>query len=241
MGAKGAINDTARIWNKDTRFSSEISKLIPSRPNITIDEALKESTGLKQLYDGNLEVRDIIDKAKKIEGLLKSSGVHACGIIIGREAITNFCPQALVTNRETGKKEWVTQYTMEECESIGLLKMDFLALKTMTILNESIEDINESYGQKLAVNNLPVNDVEVYEHIFKGNTRGVFQIESPGMTGFMKNLFQDVPDFLNSISNSSLTKEQIEKKKEEFGDILFERLIAGISLYRPGPMEGVKR
>ncbi|HID9562924.1 TPA: OB-fold nucleic acid binding domain-containing protein [Clostridioides difficile] len=239
MGAKGAINDTARIWNKDTRFSSEISKLIPSRPNITIDEALKESTGLKQLYDGNLEVRDIIDKAKKIEGLLKSSGVHACGIIIGREAITNFCPQSLVTNRETGKKEWVTQYTMEECESIGLLKMDFLALKTMTILNESIEDINESYGQKLAVNNLPVNDVEVYEHIFKGNTRGVFQIESPGMTGFMKNLFQDVPDFLNSISNSSLTKEQIEKKKEEFGDILFERLIAGISLYRPGPMEEI--
>ncbi|MFQ4259493.1 UNVERIFIED_CONTAM: hypothetical protein C4Z64_02080 [Clostridioides difficile] len=239
MGAKGAINDTARIWGKSTSFRSEISKLIPLKPNITIDEALEESTGLKQLYDGNLEVREIIDKAKKIEGLPKSKGVHACGIIIARESVTNFCPQIIVKNKDTGEKEWVTQYTMGECESIGLLKMDFLGLKTMTILSECIDDINKNYNKNLKINNIPVNDIEVYEHIFKGDTRGVFQLEGPGMTGFMKNLFQDVPAFLNTISNSSLSKEQIEKKKEEFGDVLFERLIAGISLYRPGPMEEI--
>ena len=162
---------------------------------------------------------------------------HNCGTIISPGDITKYCPQVYIKNEETGKLEGTTQFTMGECEEIGLLKMDFLSLRTMTILQESVSDINNLYKKDISIDDIPLFDAKVYEHISKGNTTGVFQLESAGMTSFMGQLFQDVSVEINKIKKLSKTKADIEF--DNLGNQLFERVIAGISLYRPGPMDEI--
>lgn len=230
MAAKNSVLDTARVWGKSVEFGRNIADKIPSTPKITLAKALKESAELKHLYDTDEESRDIIDKAMKIEGLPRNISQHACGVIIAPSAVTNYCPQVYVKNKDTGLFEGTIQCIMSEVEELGLLKMDFLGLKTMTVLQECVEDINRMYGKNLTIDTIPINDPKVFDFISKGLTKGVFQLEGAGMTSFMKDLFQDVHSKLIQIKKSD--KEALEK----FGEELFERVIAGISLYRPGPI-----
>lgn len=180
----------------------------------------------KAMY--NLTVLD--DSSYVVHGL----GVHNCGVIIAPSAVDNYIPQVLIENEDTGLFELTTQFTMAECEEMGLLKMDFLGLRTMGVVGRALEDINPKRIKlglpSLTFMEIPTNDVRVYDFIAKGNTEGVFQLESPGMTSFMKELFQDVHSLL-----AVLSKEALYKKGEE----LFERAIAGISLYRPGPIDEI--
>ena len=130
---------------------------------------------------------------------------------------------------------------MTEVEHLGLLKMDFLGLKTMSVLHESVKDVVKLYGIDIEIDNIPINDPFVYESLSKGNTVGVFQLESAGMTSFITQLFQDVPNKIKAIKLSTKKEDERKKLYAELGDVLFERLIAGISLYRPGPMDEIPK
>lgn len=280
LSAKAVVKDVARIVydeEEDKKLGDMISKTIPNAPKMTLKKAMDESPEFKNLYDTNKKVKEIIDIAFRLEGLPKNTSQHACGIIISNGAVTQYCPQVFLKNKDTGLLEGTTQYTMTECEEIGLLKMDFLGLKTMAILQESVDDINKIYGLNMTIDDIPRDDPAVYSHIAKGYTKGVFQLESPGMTAFMVKLFQDVSKKISDIehevlsnipstvnlpksvglsnldkaikelhdNNKTLSKaefdkyEELLKKLAEFGNVLYERLIAGISLYRPGPISEI--
>ena len=128
---------------------------------------------------------------------------------------------------------------MSECEEIGLLKMDFLGLKTMSILRECVTDINNIYGKDMKIADIPINDVESYKTISKGKTTGVFQLESAGMKSFMTELYQDINKKIKIVKDKKLSKIEEDEELERLGDYLFERLVAGISLYRPGPIDEI--
>lgn len=231
MAAKGSIVDMAKVLGYENSFARTISGMIPAEPKITIDQAMKQVGDLQNLYDTDNDVKKIIDLAKKVEGLIKNTSVHACGVVISSEDLTNFCPVTLATNNETGQKEQTTQFTMGECEEIGCLKMDFLGLRTESVLKETVEDINRLYGLDMKIYDIPLNDINVYRSLAEGHTSGVFQLESDGMTSTIGQLYQDVAEKQSAIT--------IQEELDKFGDQLFERLIAGISLYRPGPMDQI--
>lgn len=230
MAAKGAIRDMARVLGFEPSFADMIAKLIPNEPKMTIQKAFKQSKEFEELYDTNLDARKVINLARKVEGLIKNTSQHACGVIISSEDISNFCPMTLATDEKTGITALTTQITMGECEEIGLLKFDFLGLRTESVIKQALVDINRIYGLNLDNYDIPINDVNVYKYLSKGNTSGVFQLESDGMTSVIAQLYQDVSERMEGMT---------EIEKERFGDELFERLVAGISLYRPGPMDEI--
>lgn len=201
---------------------------------MTLEVALIESPDLKDMYVTNPTVKEIIDTSMTLEGLPRNTGVHACGVLIAPGIVENYLPQVQVFDEEKDMWEDTTQVTMSECEELGLLKMDFLGLRTMGVSSAAIDLINKKRNEQneepIKFKEIPLTDVKVYEFISKGETEGVFQLESPGMTVFMKDLFQDVTSKLR-------TNRFISEKK--FGEELFERLIAGISLYRPGPLDEI--
>lgn len=230
MAAKGAIRDMARVLGYQPSFADSIVKLVPAEPKMTIKKAFKQSNDFNDIYHSNADARKIIDLAIKVEGLIKNTSQHACGVIISSEDISDFCPMTLATDKETGITALTTQITMGECEEIGLLKFDFLGLRTESVIKQSLTDIENVYGKKIGNYDIPVNDVAVYNYLSKGKTSGVFQLESDGMTSVITQMYQDVADRMQDMSEQELDK---------FGDELFERLIAAISLYRPGPMDEI--
>lgn len=225
MASKAVIRDVSRVLGKSVAFGDKIAKSIPDAPKMTLEKAYNESPEFKNLYESDEEIRKVVDIAKKLEGMPKSLSQHACGVLIAPKNVDDFIPQIMIKNEDTGEFEPTTQYNMVECEEMGILKMDFLGLRTMGVIGRALKDINkkrEKQGLKpLTFNEIPIDDVETYKFISKGNTQGVFQLESAGMTEFMKKLFQDADQ--NNVD----------------GEQLFERLIAGISLYRPGPIDEI--
>jgi DNA polymerase III subunit alpha len=215
FGAKTVVKDVGRVMGKSYELTDKISKMIPFAPKMTLDLALAENPDLKTLYDKDKEVNEIINLAKRIEGLPRHCSIHACGVIIAPSSVTDFVPQVRLKNRkEEGTYEFCTQYTMGELEEMGLLKMDFLGLKTMGIIGDTLRQVGKQYED------VDIYDKQVYKYISKGDLFGVFQLESSGMSDLMKKLFKDV-------------NRAKDMKK------LFERIIAGISLYRPGPMDSI--
>lgn len=234
LAARAVVRDVTRVTGKPYSLGDRIAKSIPAVPKMTLKKAMIESVEFKKMYDTESDIREVIDMAMKLEGLPRNMSVHACGVIIAPSAVSDYIPQVLMENDETGMFEPTTQITMSECEEMGLLKMDFLGLRTMGVVGRALTDINPKRLKegKEAVDflGIPTDDVKVYDFISKGNTEGVFQLESGGMTSFMKELFQDVHDY---VGNKNVT----EQKK--IGRQLFERTIAGISLYRPGPIDEI--
>lgn len=270
LSAKAVVRDVTRVLSKPYSLGDKISKSIPAVPKMTLKKALIESIEFKTMYESDSEVKEIVDTAMKLEGLPRNISQHACGVIIAPSAVSDYIPQILIENEATGEKEPTTQFTMSECEEMGLLKMDFLGLRTMGVVSRALRDINPKRIKQgldpIEFLDIPTNDVRVYDFIAKGNTEGVFQLESGGMTSFMKELFQDVQNtsiemFDNLVDkksaidskvifNKSLSLEaelskigskgsEVIKKLQDFGRQLFERAIAGISLYRPGPIDEI--
>ena len=227
LTAKAAVKDVARVLGYPASFANKVSKTIPATPGMTFDKAFQESVEFKQLYESEEDVREIVDHAMKLEKNPRNTGVHACGFIISPSAVTDYMPQFRQKDRDTGEMVVTTQYDKDECEEMGLLKMDLLGLRTMGVIAHALEDINQRRANNnehaLTLENIPMFDLTSFQHISEGKTAGVFQLESSGMTGFMKQLFQDVNNFQGET-------ESVE---------LFERLVAGISLYRPGPMDEI--
>ena len=243
MAAKGAVLDMARVLEYPVTLARKINEQIPSAPGMTIKKAMLENVQLNNMYNNDVDVKVILDLAMKVEGLIKNTSCHACGVIIAPDDVTNFCPQTFAYDEETKTYERTTQYTMGECEEIGLLKMDFLGLRTESVIKESVTDIAKYYGVQLNIydnNSIRMDDIKVYEMLGKGLTTGVFQLESAGITGVIMDLYNDISDKVKEIENNPiLTEEGKNLEKTQLGEQCFERLIAGISLYRPGPMDEI--
>lgn len=204
MAARGVIRDVGRAMDLPYNFVDSISKMIPTELGITIDKALKGNPELRKLYEENEQVRSLIDMSKRLEGLPRHTSMHAAGVVISQKSVDEYVPLSRASDGSI-----TTQFTMTTLEELGLLKMDFLGLRTLTVIQNAVGLAEKSNGIKLDIDNIDFNDKAVLDSIGTGKTDGVFQIESAGMKSFMKEL-----------------------KPQSLEDI-----IAGISLYRPGPMD----
>ena len=208
LQARGVLRDVGRVMDLPYAFVDSIAKMIPKELNITLDKSLKMNHELKKLYDEDPQVKELIDMSKRLEGLPRHTSMHAAGVVISQKDVDEYVPLALGADNNV-----VTQFTMTTLEELGLLKMDFLGLRTLTVIQDAIRLVEKSTGVKLVTEKLNYNDKAVLDYIGTGKTDGIFQIESAGMKSFMKEL-----------------------RPQSLEDI-----IAGISLYRPGPMDFIPK
>ena len=206
MAARGAIRDVGRALNFSYAETDVVAKLVPGTPHITLEEALKVSPKLKELYDGDQRVRMLIDTARSLEGMPRNSSTHAAGVVITADPVCTYVP--LSRNDDT----IVTQYTMTTIEELGLLKMDFLGLRNLTVIADAEREIRKRVPT-FAVADIPDDDPDTFAMLTEGKTQGVFQLESAGMTGVCVNM-----------KASSI-----------------EDITAIVALYRPGPMDSIPR
>ena len=207
MAARAAIRDVGRALDVPYGEVDVIAKMIPFQIGMNIDKALEINPELKKKYELEDDTRLLIDTARSLEGLPRHASTHAAGVVISKEPIVEYVPLQLNENNVT------TQFTMGLLEELGLLKMDFLGLRTLTVIRDAVNLVEQGHNKKIDINNINFDDYDVYKMIGEGKTVGIFQLESAGMTQFMKEL-----------QPSSL-----------------EDVIAGISLYRPGPMDQIPR
>lgn len=205
MKAKAAVRDVGRALNMPYGDVDVIAKAIPFDLGMTLEKALHASQELKSAYDGDKKVQELLDTAKALEGMPRHASTHAAGVVISKKNINEYVPLYL------SDKGVSTQFTMGTIEELGLLKMDFLGLRNLTVIRDALELIEENHHVKIDLSKMEYDDKKAFEMISSGNTQGVFQLESSGMTQFMRNLKPDC----------------------------FEDIVAGISLYRPGPMGSI--
>ena len=214
MGAKAAVRDVARASGWSHSDADRIARMIPSVLNMTLDRALEESPELRKLYEEDAQVKTLIERAKRLEGIARHAGTHAAGIVISRDRLIEHVPlQRAPRSTDDDLVLPTTQFPMETVGEIGLLKMDFLGLANLTILGEAVEIIKQQRGIELNVLELPDGDPATYEMLGKGETFGVFQLESAGMRRYIQELRP------GSVAE----------------------LAAMVALYRPGPMQHIPR
>ena len=206
MAAKGVVRDVGRVLGMSYQETDAVAKAIPFDLGMTLNKALKISPVLREMYDNQPKVRELIDTALTLEGMPRHASTHAAGVLITGKPVVEFVP--LQRNDEV----ITTQYPMGTIERLGLLKMDFLGLRTLTVIRDTLDMMRET-GKDMKPEDIPLDDPAVYEMISRGDTDGVFQMEGAGMTGFLTNMKPSC----------------------------FEDIIAAISLYRPGPMESIPR
>ena len=208
MAAKGVIRDVARVLDLPYSFGDTLAKMIPNELNITLQKALDMNPELRSRYDTEEQVKNLLDMCMKLEGLPRHTSMHAAGVVICQKPAEEFVPLSRGSDGSI-----TTQFTMTTIEELGLLKMDFLGLRTLTVIKDAVDLVRQDTGKELSMGNIDYNDPKVLDFIGTGKTDGVFQLESGGMKNFMKEL-----------------------RPQSLEDI-----IAGISLYRPGPMDFIPR
>ncbi len=208
LAAKGVIRDVGRVMDLPYAYVDSLAKMIPNELNITIDRALQINPELRKLYEGDEQVRTLIDMSKRLEGLPRHTSMHAAGVVICSKPAEELVPLSRGADGSI-----TTQFTMTTIEELGLLKMDFLGLRTLTVLRDAVALIEKSKGVHIDLDHIDMDDKKVLASIGTGKTDGVFQLESGGMKSFMKEL-----------------------RPQNLEDI-----IAGISLYRPGPMDFIPK
>ena len=208
LAAKGVVRDVGRVLDLPYAMCDSIAKMIPNDLGMTLDKAIAANPDLRKLYHEDAQVKYLIDMSKRLEGLPRHTSMHAAGVVIGSRSIDEFVPLSKAADGTI-----TTQFTMTTIEELGLLKMDFLGLRTLTVIQNAVHLAEKDYGISIDIDHIDFDDKRVLESIGTGRTEGVFQLESGGMKSFMKEL-----------------------KPENLEDI-----IAGISLYRPGPMDFIPR
>jgi len=203
MAARAAVRDVGRALGIPYARVDTIAKMIPWEPNITIEKALKMESRLKELMKNDEDIKKLIETASSLEGLARHASTHAAGIVLSRKPLTDYVPI-----QKTAEGEICTQYAMAELEELGLSKMDFLGLRTLTVISNALKIIKHTRGEKVDINKIPLDDKKVYKMLSKGNCAGIFQLESEGMRDLVKRL-----------------------KPENIEDIT-----ALLALYRPGPL-----
>ena len=208
MAARMAVRDVGRVMNIPYAQVDKVAKMIPMELGITIEKALNHNPELRQAYEADEVTKNLIDMSMRLEGLPRHTSIHAAGVVIGSEPLDEFVPLSRGADNVI-----TTQFTMTTIEELGLLKMDFLGLRTLTVIQDAVRMVEKKTGQPLDINAIDYDDPEVYEMIGQAKTDGVFQLESAGMKSFMREL--------------------------KPGNL--EDIIAGISLYRPGPMDFIPK
>ncbi|OYP32278.1 DNA polymerase III subunit alpha [Rhodopirellula sp. MGV] len=206
LAARAAIKDTGRALGIPLARVNQITEMVPDELKITIKKSLEKSADLKQTYDGDPEIRELLDLAMKIEGLARNVGTHAAAVVIADKALSEYVP----LTRVPGKQDVITQWSMGDVEASGLLKMDFLGLRNLTMLSRSVILVKQTTGKTIDPLKFPLDDKETYALLQRGETKGVFQLESGGIRDLLTRM-----------------------KPDSFHDI-----IATAALYRPGPLEG---
>ena len=204
LAARGVIRDVGRVMDLPYAFVDNIAKMVPTELNMTLDRALSMNPELRKVYQEDGQVRELIDMSKRLEGLPRHTSMHAAGVVISQKSVDEYVPLSLGSDGSV-----TTQFTMTTLEELGLLKMDFLGLRTLTVIQNAAQLAGVSRGEPLDMDSIDYDDKDVLSSIGTGRTDGIFQLESGGMKSFMKEL-----------------------KPQSLEDI-----IAGISLYRPGPMD----
>ena len=208
LQAKGVIRDVGRVMDLSYQLCDTLAKMVPNELNITLDKALEKNPEFRKLYQEDEQVKHLIDMCKRLEGLPRHSSMHAAGVVICPEEADEFVPLSRGSDGSI-----TTQFTMTTLEELGLLKMDFLGLRTLTVIHDAVKFVEGSTGRHIDVDKLDYGDIAVLNSIGSGRTEGIFQLESAGMKNFMKEL-----------------------RPQSLEDI-----IAGISLYRPGPMDFIPK
>jgi DNA polymerase-3 subunit alpha len=203
MAARAAVRDVGRALGIPYARVDTVAKMIPWEPNITIEKALKMESRLNELMKNDEDIKKLIETASSLEGLARHASTHAAGIVLSRKSLIDYVPL-----QKTAEGEICTQYAMAELEELGLLKMDFLGLRTLTVITNALKIIKHTRGEELDINKIPLDDKKVYKMLSKGNCAGIFQLESEGMRDLVKRL-----------------------KPENIEDIT-----ALLALYRPGPL-----
>ena len=206
LKAKAAIRDVSRALSIPLARVNDIAKMVPDTLNIRLQDALDESADLKQAYDTDPQVHEMVDIAVRLEGLARSAGTHAAGVVVADQPLVNYIPLQTIT----GKDDVITQWDGPRVELAGLLKMDFLGLRNLTILDKAVRNVRKHRGLEIDPVKLPLDDRETFELLQRGETKGIFQLESGGMRDLLTKM-----------------------KPDSFNDI-----IATSALYRPGPLEG---
>jgi DNA polymerase-3 subunit alpha len=206
LAARAAIKDVGRALGIPLNRVNEVTNMVPEQLGITLDKALDTAEDLKQSYDTDGEIRELLDLARKIEGLARNVGTHAAAVVIADQPLTEYVP----LGRVSGKTDIITQWSMNDVEDAGLLKMDFLGLRNLTILRKAVDIIEQTTGERIDPLKFPLDDKETYALLCRGETKGVFQLESGGIRDLLQKM-----------------------KPDSFRDI-----IATAALYRPGPLEG---
>ena len=205
LAAKAAMKDTARALELPYAEADRLAKMVPPQLNITIDEALRQSAPLRQRYEREPKIKQVLDVARRLEGLSRHSSTHAAGVVISPKPLGEVVPLY-----KTNKDEIVTQFAMDDLERIGLLKMDFLGLTTLTVITDAVQLIEQHRGVKLVLEDLPLDDSETFQLFSRGAAGGIFQFESHGMREILR----------------------------RYQPSRFEDLVALNALYRPGPLQG---
>ncbi len=208
LKAKGVVRDVGRVMDLPYAFCDKISKSIPDELGITIEKALVMNPELRAMYESDATVKNLLDMSKRLEGLPRHTSMHAAGVVISQKAMDEYVPLSRGSDGTI-----TTQYIMTTIEELGLLKMDFLGLRTLTVIDNAVKLVKRNYGVEIDVDRIDYDDKKVLESIGTGHTEGIFQLESAGMKNFMKEL-----------------------RPQSLEDV-----IAGISLYRPGPMDFIPK
>jgi DNA polymerase-3 subunit alpha len=204
LAARGVIRDVGRVMDLPYALCDSIAKMIPNELNITIQKALKMNRKLRELYETDETVHRLIDMSRRLEGLPRHTSMHAAGVVISQKSVDEYVPLSRASDGTI-----TTQFTMTTLEELGLLKMDFLGLRTLTVIQNAVFNVRDTEGKRIDIDAIDYEDRKVFASLGTGRTEGVFQLESAGMKNFMKEL-----------------------KPQNLEDV-----IAGISLYRPGPMD----
>lgn len=208
LQARAAIKDVGRVLDIQYAEVDRIAKMIPRNVgNITIEKAIEINPDLKKAYDSDIKIKELIDTSIQLEGMPRHTSTHAAGVVISRNPLTEYVPVQKVEGNI------ITQFSMGNLDKLGLLKVDFLGLRTLTVIRDTVELVNENYNVEIDFDNMSYDDPNVYKMISEGKTSGVFQMEGTGMTNFMR----------------------------ELEPTNIEDIIAGIALYRPGPMDQIPR
>ena len=265
LSAKAAIKAVARVMELPFEVSNKVSQYVPAEVGMTIDKALEVSPDFKKVYDEDALIRQIIDEARNIEGIKCNTGMHAAGVIISHQPLDEIVP---VQYAKEGNV--ITEYPKEDCEKVGLLKMDFLGLKNLTIIMQTLEMIKKRHGIDIDINNIPLDDEQTYKMLMTGNTDGVFQLESAGMKQLVKDLKPSVFEDLGALValfrpgplGSGMVKDFVERKhgrqeikyahpllepvlKDTYGTLVYQEQIMQIfqvlADYTLGGADGVRR
>lgn len=232
LAAKQAVRDVGRCLGKPASYNTRLSGLIPKGPKMTIKQALDTSLEFRNTYNSDSDAKAIIDLAMRLEGNRRHASQHACGLVLSPRPVSDFLPTSMELDKESGEKSLTSQVVGPEVEALSLIKMDLLGLKNMGVIHEVMDRIMETRGEEVVrkrmhipsgtirYQDIPMNDRATFKMLSKGLTGGVFQLESEGMTRLVQDLLADV-----------------ETLPDARMDECFERIVAAVALYRPGPMD----